>query len=123
MRSEDSQVSDQLVKIKVKNSGHAWLRPIVPVVLVLFILLIAEPSLTCDKEMDTYPIWSKGELDFDGLESLGMGEPNPYQVSTEVAFTRPGDQVYLDLEFSDRDGSGGLAWVRRINMSFANHWN
>ena len=108
MRSDDLQVSDQLVKIKDKNSGHTWLRPIVPVVLVLFKLLVAEPSLTFDQEMDTYPTWSKGELDFDGLESLGMGEPNPYQVSMELAFTRPGDQVYMVPEFSNGDGSGEI---------------
>jgi hypothetical protein len=91
--------------------------------LLLSILFITGISPTRGQEMDIYPIWSKVELDFDGPESLGMGEPNPFQISMEIAFTGPGDQVYIVPGFYDGYGAGGMAGACRINMSFANYWN
>ena len=33
------------------------------------------------KTLVTYPKWSKVEIDFFGPASLGMGEPNPFQIT------------------------------------------
>jgi len=84
-------MSAQPVKIKDKNSEQARMWPIITAVL-LSILVITEISPTRGQEMDKYPTWSKVELDLDGPEALGMGEPNPLHISMAIAFTGPGDQ-------------------------------
>lgn len=73
------------------------------------------------QETDPYPIWSKVELDSDGPNSLGLDEPNPFQVSMEMAFTGPSDQVSIVPVFYDGEGTGELAWACRKNLLFAKH--
>jgi hypothetical protein len=76
-------------------------------------------------EMATFAKWSKVELEFNGPSSLGMGEPNPFQIHMDVAFSGPGSQVYTIPAFYDGDGVGGLdgnVWKARFSPDEAGTW-
>jgi hypothetical protein len=82
-------------------------------------------SPAAGKELVTYPKWSKVELEFSGPASLGMGEPNPFQILTQVDFTGPSSQVYTIPAFYDGDGMGGLdgnVWKARFSPDEAGTW-
>lgn len=82
-------------------------------------------SSAAGREMVTYPRWTKVELEFLGPASLGMGEPNPFQILMQVEFTGPSSQVYTIPAFYDGDGAGGLdgnVWKARFSPDEAGTW-
>ena len=82
-------------------------------------------STASSKELATYPVWSKVELEFIGPASQGLGEPNPFQISMQVDFTGPSSQVYTIPAFYDGDGAGGLngnIWKVRFSPDEEGDW-
>lgn len=93
--------------------------------LLLVIVLIYASFSANGQELVTYTKWSKVELEFSGPESLGMGDPNPFKIPVEVAFTDPDDRVYTVPAFYDGDGAGGLdgnIWKARFSPDDAGTW-
>ncbi len=77
------------------------------------------------EEFGRFDKWSKIELVFDGPESRGRGEPNPFAIAFDVAFTGPSGRQYRVPGFYDGDGKGGLdgnLWKVRFSADEEGRW-
>ena len=97
--------------------------------LIAFILgsYVWMPSISsvASQEQDTFPKWSQVELEFNGPELLGMGDPNPFNILVDVDFTGPSSQVYTIPAFFDGDGVGGMdgnVWKARFSPDETGNW-
>ena len=113
------------MRVVGRTDRHFLIIQFFAALLLLFIGLIFAWYSASSLELDTYPKWSKVELEFSGPESLGMGDPNPFQIPMEVAFTGPDSQVYTVPAFYDGDGAGGLdgtVWKVRFSAGDTGTW-
>lgn len=76
-------------------------------------------------EQRPYPRWSKIELVFEGPESKGMGQANPFAIPFDIRFFSPDGKAYLVPGFYDGNGAGGLdghVWKVRFSADRNGVW-
>lgn len=76
-------------------------------------------------EPEAHPKWSGIELAFEGPDSEGRGEPNPFAVRFDVTFTSPSGEEFIVPGFYDGDGRGGLdgsVWKVRFSADQEGMW-
>jgi len=69
--------------------------------------------------------WAPIEITFDGPESRGAGEPNPFSIALDVLFNSPSGAQYRVPGFYDGDGQGGLdghVWKVRFSADETGLW-
>ncbi len=113
------------MKTAVDTCGRFAARRTIFIISPLIIFCAFVLTSVDGKELETYPIWSKIELEFSGPTSLGMGDPNPFQIGMEVRFSGPSDQEFNVPAFYDGDGSGGMdgkVWKVRFSPDEAGTW-
>ena len=99
-------------------------RLIIVLIVLSFVIISSEVSVH-SQELDTFPKWSKVEIEFTGPSSLGMGSPNPFQIELDVTFTGPTEQVFTVPGFYDGNGAGSLdgdIWKVRFSPNTAGIW-
>jgi hypothetical protein len=74
---------------------------------------------------ESYPKWSKIELEFAGPDSAARGTPSPFALSVDVDFTSPSGNHYRVPGFYDGDGRGGEdgnVWKVRFSADELGRW-
>jgi hypothetical protein len=102
-----------------------WIGRSIIILIVLSLVIISSEVSVHSQELDTFPKWSRVEIEFTGPSSLGMGSPNPFQIQVDVTFTGPASQVFTVPAFYDGDGAGGLdgdIWKVRFSPNIAGTW-
>jgi len=82
----------------------------------------AEPAFTAPA---TVAKWARLEIVFDGPDSQGLGEPNPFGVELDVLFTSPTGREFRVPGFYDGDGRGNLdghVWKVRFSADEIGEW-
>jgi hypothetical protein len=88
-------------------------------------MLLAAAFLLASLATEPYARWAKIELTFEGPNSKGLGEPNPFAVPFDVTFTGPDGKSWLVPGFYDGDGRGGLdgrVWKVRFSADRNGAW-
>ena len=104
---------------------RTWIGWSIIISLVLSLVIISSVVSVHSQELDTFPKWSKVEIEFTGPYSLGMGSPNPFQIEMDVTFTGPTGQIFTVPGFYDGDGAGSLdgdIWKVRFSPNTAGAW-
>ena len=99
-------------------------RPIPVAIAALFACLLNPIDLPAENA-DRFAKWSRIELTFDGADSRGRADPNPFAVLLDVTFTSPSGTQYIAPGFYDGDGKGGLdgdVWKVRFSADELGEW-
>lgn len=89
------------------------------------IFLFATSFAATNDGADSYAKWSKIELTFNGPESRGASEPNPFEIRLDAVFVSPTGTRYQAPGFYDGNGRGGLdgnIWKVRFSADEAGVW-
>jgi hypothetical protein len=93
---------------------------------VFVVLAFSSPALTAGAaDYGRFAKWSKIEFAFTGPSSRGRGEPNPFAVRLDAAFTAPSGKRYRVPGFYDGNGRGGLdgdIWKIRFSADEPGAW-
>lgn len=96
-----------------------------PVSCVAAWLIVYSAAALYAADQPQFAKWSKIELTFNGPDSVGTGDPNPFAVRLDVHFTSPTNAPFIVPGFYDGDGHGGLngrIWKVRLSADEIGSW-